>query len=143
VEAAAAAQVADQRPALLAPATIAVAISTALNALGVFTEEAIHWLNLFVGFAGAAAAAAIVFGLFVRRACRPGARTWPTAVVFGVLALLTVPVFWSGLPPVFGVAAIYLGRRAASRAGVAAMAIGAVALVADVAAYATDVASRV
>ena len=99
MEAASAAPVAEKRPTLREAAAIAVAISTVLNALGVFTEEAIHWLNLFIGFLTAAVAAAIVFGWFVRRASRLAARTWPTALVFAVLALLTVPVFWSGLPP--------------------------------------------
>jgi hypothetical protein len=143
VEAASAAQVAEGRPTLVEAAAIGVAISTVLNALGVFTEEAIHWLNLLIGFLIAAVAAAVVFGWFVRRASRPGARAWPTALVFAVLALITVPAFWSGLPPVFAVAAIYLGRRAASRAGIAAIALGALALVADVGAYATDIAGRV
>jgi hypothetical protein len=135
-----------ERPTPLEAAAIAVAVSTVLNALGVFTEEAIHWLNLFIGFLTATVAAAIVFGRFVRRACRPDARAWPTAVVFAVLALITVPAFWSGLPPVFAVAAMYLGRRAqtvARRGGLAAIVVGALALVLDVAAYASDIASRV
>jgi hypothetical protein len=62
MEAASAAQVAERRPTLVEAAAIAVAISPLLNALGVFTEEAIHWLNLVVGFLTAAVAAAIVFG---------------------------------------------------------------------------------
>jgi len=143
VEAVSAAQVAEHRPTLWKAAAIAVAISTVLNALGVFTEDAIHWLNLVIGFLIAAVAAGIVFGWFVRRACRPAARAWPAALVFAALALITVPAFWSGLPPVFGVAAIYLGRRSASRPGLAAIVIGAVALVADIGAYATDIASRI
>jgi hypothetical protein len=143
VEAVSSAQVAERRPTLLEAAAIAVAISTALNVAGVFTEEAIHWLNLLIGFLIAAAAAFIVFGLFVRRACRAGARVWPTALVLAVLGLITVPAFWSGLPPILAVAAIYLGRRAASRAGVAAIVIGVLALVGDVGAYATDIAGRV
>jgi CDP-diglyceride synthetase len=143
VEAATAAEAPEQRPTLFEAAAIAVAISTVLNAFGVFTEDAIHWLNLFVGFLIAAAAALIVFGWFVRRSSRPGARAWPAAIVFAVLALITVPAFWSGLPPVFGVAAIYLGRRSRSRGGIAAIALGALALVADIGAYATDIAGRV
>jgi hypothetical protein len=142
MEAASAVQV-ERRPTLVEAAVIAVAISTLLNALGVFTEDAIHWLNLVIGFLIAAVAAAVVFGWFVRRACRPGARAWPTALVFAVLALITVPAFWSGLPPVFAVAAIYLGRRAVNRAGLAATVVGAVALLADAGAYATDIAGRV
>jgi hypothetical protein len=142
MEAASAVQV-ERRPTLVEAAVIAVAISTLLNALGVFTEDAIHWLNLVIGFLIAAVAAAVVFGWFVRRACRPGVRAWPTALVFAVLALITVPAFWSGFSPVFAVAAIYLGRRAASRAGLAAIVVGALALLADAGAYATDIAGRV
>jgi hypothetical protein len=136
----------EQRPTLPEAAAIAVAISTALNALGVFTEVAIHWVNLLIGFLTAALAAAIVFGWFVRRATRPSARAWPTALVFALLALITVPAFWSGLPPVFGIAAIYLGRRAhraGSWAGLAAALLGGLAIVLDAAAYATDVATRI
>lgn len=142
MEAATSARV-PERPTLVEAAAIAVAISTVLNAVGVFTEEAIHWLNLFVGFLIAAVAAAIVFGWFARRASRPEARGWPTALVFGLLALITLPAFWSGLPPVFAVAAMYLGRRAGGREGVAAIVLGAVALVLDLVLYAGDVASRV
>jgi hypothetical protein len=136
----------ESRPTLVEAAAIAVVISTALNALGVFTEVEIHWVNLLVGFLMASVAAAIVFGWFVRRASRPSARGWPTGLVFAVLALITVPAFWSGLPPVFGVAAIYLGRRAwraGSRMGIAVSLLGAVAIVLDAGAYATDVATRV
>jgi hypothetical protein len=143
MEATATIRTTQQRPSLLESAAIAVAISTVLNALGVFTEEAIHWLNLVIGFLIAAVAAAIVFGWFARRASRPGGRAWLTALVFATLALITVPAFWSGLPPVFAVAAIHLGRRSGGRAGVAAIVIGGIALIADIGAYATDIASRI
>jgi hypothetical protein len=121
-----------------------------LNALGVFTEEAIHWFNLFIGLAFYTAVALVVFGWFVRRACRPGARAWPTALVLALLALLTVPAFWSGLPPIFGVAALYVGDVArekdavsAKRWGLIAMVLGLLAIVLDIAAFATDIARRV
>ncbi len=39
----------------------------------------------------------------------PGAAV--VAVLSSLLALLTVVIFWSGLPPVFAVAGILLGRR--------------------------------
>jgi hypothetical protein len=138
------------RPSILVAGTIAVSISSVLNALGVFTEEAIHWFNLFIGLAAYTAAALVVFGWFVRRACRPEARAWPTALVFALLALLTVPAFWSGLPPIFGVAAIYVGSVArekdavsAKRAGLIAIVIGLLAIALDIAAFATDIARRV
>ena len=133
---------------MLRAAAAAVLISTVLNALGVFTEDAIHWVNLLIGFAMALVAAALVFGLLVRRAERtPGRAAW-WGLGFAVLALLTVPAFWSGLPPVFGVAAIYLGRTAwrtaepRPRAAILCVVLGVAAILADVGAYATDEASR-
>jgi len=134
------------RSGLVGAAVVAVALSTTLNAIGVFTEEDIHWLNLLVGCAVALAGAALVLGWFARRAARRPERAWRTGLVCGVIGLLLVAAFWSGLPPIFGAAGIYLGvigrRAASSRAGSAAIALGALALAADVAAYATDVASR-
>jgi hypothetical protein len=125
-------------------AAVAIAISTTLNAVGVFTEEDIHWVNLFMGFASAVIAAAVVFGVVVRRVMHEPRRAAWWGVVFGALGIVTVVAFWSGLPPVFGVAAIYLGRTVQTRSypALAATALGIVALVADVVAYATDVASR-
>jgi hypothetical protein len=126
-------------------AVAAVALSTTLNAIGVFTEEDIHWLNLLVGFAVALAGAAVVFGWFSWRAARRPERAWRTGLVCGTIGLLLVAAFWSGLPPILAAASVYLGviaRRAGSSRGSAAIALGALALVADVAAYATDVASR-
>jgi hypothetical protein len=112
---------------LVGAAVAAVALSTTLNAIGVFTEEDIHWLNLLVGFAVALAGAGLVFGWFSRRAARRPERAWRTGIVCGA-------------------ASIYLGviarRAGSSRAGSAAIALGALALAADVGAYATDVASR-
>jgi MFS family permease len=131
---------------LVGAAVAAVAFSTTLNAIGVFTEEEIHWLNLLVGFAVALAGAALVFGWFSRRAARRPKRAWRTGLVCGVIGLLLVAAFWSGLPPIFAAASIYLGviarRAGSSGAGSAAIALGALAVAADVAAYATDVASR-
>jgi len=129
---------------------VALAISIALNAVGVFTEEEIHWVNLLIGAAVAALATVIVFGLLVRRAARtPGkAARWGIGLGLAGVAL-AVAAFWSGLPPVFGVAAIYLGRVAwnaargrLARPAIAAVVVGIVAVVADGVAYATDVASR-
>jgi hypothetical protein len=131
-------------------AIVAVALSTGLNALGVFTEEAIHWVNLLIGFGAAVLAALVVFGWFVRRARRDPARAWRTAVVCSVLGLLAVAAFWSGLPPVLGVAGAQLGLLAhraagsttARRLGAAAAAVGVLAVALDVVAYLTDVLSR-
>lgn len=129
---------------------LAVALSTVLNAIGVFTEDAVHWVNLLIGFIIALAAGAVVFGWFARRALRSEAKTWRTAVVCAALGLVAVPVFWSGLPPVLGGAGAFLGyiaftsatTKLARRAGGAAIALGALAIVGDVLMYAGDVASR-
>jgi ABC-type dipeptide/oligopeptide/nickel transport system permease component len=131
-------------------AVVAVLLSAALNAAGVFSEEEIHWLNLALGLGFAAIAAAAVFGLVARRAYRNERSAWRTGVLLAVLALLTVPAFWSGLPPVFAVAAVALGLRALTlaqrpssrRGGVVAVTLGGLAIALDVVAYATDIASR-
>ena len=131
-------------------AAAAIIFASGLNTLGVFTEDAIHWTNWLIGFASIALAAAIVFGWFVRRATRNEGKAWRAGLVFGVLGVLTVAAFWSGLPPIFGVAAIYLGAVAyrggtdgtARWAAVGAMSLGSLALVLDVIAYGSDIASR-
>ena len=133
-------------PRLVTAAAVSVALSELLNAAGVFSEEEIHWVNLLLGLVIASVAALVVFGLFARRAARRPASAWRVGLVFGALALLTVPAFWSGLPPVFGGAAVYLGlvsdARGMKRTGLAAVALGALAIVLDITAYASDVASR-
>jgi hypothetical protein len=133
-------------------AAVAVAVSQALNALGVFSEEAIHWLNLVFGMAIAIAAATVVFGWFARRAQRDSRRAWRTGVILALLGILTLPAFWSGLPPIFGVAAIFLGLIAATgesgrgstarRGGIAAVVLGVAAVGLDVALTVGDVVSR-
>jgi hypothetical protein len=131
---------------LVGAAVAAVVLSTTLNAIGVFTEEDIHWLNLLIGFGVALAGAVLVFGWFARRAARRPERAWRTGLACAVVGLLLVAAFWSGLPPVFGAASVYLGviarRSGATTWGSAAIVLGALALAADVTAYATDVASR-
>src|SRR5215216_4903681 len=62
--------------------------STTLNAIGVFTEEDLHWVDLLVGFAVALAGAALIFGWFSRRAARRPERAWRTGLVCGVIGLL-------------------------------------------------------
>jgi hypothetical protein len=129
----------------------AIVVAGLLNTAGVFSEDAIHWKNWALGFAFVAIAAAVVFGLFVRRARVNPNRAWITGLVFAVLGVLTVVAFWSGLPPVFGTAGMYLGivsfrlgtTTTANRAGAVVAVIGAAALVIDVFMFATDIATRV
>jgi hypothetical protein len=135
---------------VLAPAALAVALSTVLNVVGVFSEDEIHWVNLFVGFALAVAGAAVVFGWLARRALRRGPGAWKTAIGVAVVGLLSLAAYWSNLPPILGVAAAYLGHASrdgdstpvARRAGAVAIGLGALVLIVDVVLYATDVASR-
>lgn len=135
--------------ALAAGATFVVA--GVLNTAGVFSEVAIHWTNWLIGFAFAAVAIAIVFGVFVRRASRSPDRAWRTGLVLGVLGVLTVWAYWSGLPPIFGFGAIYLGllcrQEAASskarRLGVGSALLGIFGLTLYVVIYVGDIATRV
>lgn len=86
-----------------------------------------------------AVAAAVVFGVVVRRGLRKESAAW-MALVLSILGFLTVAVFWSGLPPVLAGGGILLGwvSRDAVRgrwAAWAAIGLGVVALVADLAIY--------
>ena len=77
---------------------------------------------------------AIVFGLVV-----PRASSARTGLVLSLIALLFAGVFWTGLPPVLAVGGIVLGRRYPSgRAASWAVAIGYLALAADLAAVIVD-----
>ena len=83
--------------------------------------------------------AAVVFGVVVPRGLRhdsAGGR----ALVLGVLAVLLVPAFWSGLPLILGVGASllgYAGKRAAEGSGksTAALVLGLLAVAAYAAIY--------
>ena len=72
---------------------------------------------------------AALFYFVVPRAANPGR----VGVIAGILAVLTVAVFWSGLCFVLGAAAFALGRRAAATSeGKAAQALGILAIVAGI-----------
>jgi hypothetical protein len=128
----------------------AIVVTALLNTAGVFSEDAIHWANWLLGFAFMAVSAAIVFGVFVRRAERKPAKAWRAGVLFALLGLLTLAAYWSGLPPIFAFAGMYLGVVAyvqggtlvAKRAGLVSLAVGALALVLDVVLYSGDIATR-
>jgi hypothetical protein len=73
------------------------------------------------------AVAALLFGRVIPSA-REGARPGRTALVVAVLAVLTLVVFWSGLPQILAPAAIALGLTAPrSGESVAAVTLGSVA----------------
>ena len=62
-------------------------------------------------------------------------------LVLSALGVLTVAVFWSGLPVVLGAGGVLLGWKARDQMpGRAALALGALAIVADVVVYVLDMA---
>jgi hypothetical protein len=80
--------------------------------------------------------AAVVFGVVIPRALAAGGSA-RVALTLSVLGLLLAVVYWAGLPPVLAVGGIVLGRRsegtASSAMTRAAVVVGVLALVADVA----------
>lgn len=58
-----------------------------------------------------AAAAGVLFGLVVPRSRKTGR----TTLVLGILAVLSLPVFWSGVTPVIGAAALAARPAATER----------------------------
>ena len=92
-----------------------------------------------VTLAASIAIAAALFGWAIPRVERPGR----AGLVAGAFALLSLPVYWVGLPYVLGPAAIafgLLGRARPESRGVAGAAVllGAVATVAAIAAVVLD-----
>jgi hypothetical protein len=120
-------------------AALGVALAAALAAWGTFGEDDYSAGDYLIVLAIILVAAAIVFGVVVRR--------WPdarTAVILGVLAVLTVGIFWTGLPPVFAAGAIALGLRQResgdARMGNIAAGLGVLAVVLDLVIYIADMA---
>jgi hypothetical protein len=106
-------------PGVLRPAGLAVLLSAILSVILIArnTNDGPAWRVGLVLTAFVLAFTGMVFGLVVRRVLRKGsarASAW-TALVLGVLAVLSLAVFWLALPPVFGVAALVLARDARDR----------------------------
>lgn len=121
-------------------AALAVAVACLLAAVGTFTDptgnspEADHTVGDYLVVVGIVlVAAAVVFGLVVRTADRGNAAR--RAVVLGVLAVLSLAVFWAGLPPVLAIGAIACALAARDSDGrfsggaTAGLALGGLALV--------------
>src|SRR5262245_38906586 len=126
------------RTSIFPVAIAASATAAVLAAWGTFADETHATREYLVVLAFIAVAALGVFGWAVPRALRATAVGW-TAIVLGVLALVTVAAFWSGLPPVLAAGALVLGwaQRDTGR-GKVALTLGLLALVADVAVYLGD-----
>ena len=83
--------------------------------------------------------AVVAVGLYLLLRQRAGTKA-TVGLVLGVLAVLTVVAFWSGLPFLLGAAAVAVGRRATDRGRLplAAQILGAVAVLAGVVALVMD-----
>jgi hypothetical protein len=128
----------------VAPVAIgSIALATALAAVGTWAGGDEQGTKEFlVVCATIAVAAAIVFGLVVPRGLQREA-AGATALTLSILGLVTVAVFWSGLPPILaggGALLGWAGRRADRGRGMcrAAIGIGALALVAYLVIYVSD-----
>lgn len=114
-------------------------VGTALTAYG-----AHDWNEIALVAAVILAATGLVFGLVVPRALRKES-AGGTALVLSIPALLLVlPAFWSGLPLVLGVAGALVGNagrhaRSRSSASIVALVIGALAAMAYLAIYLTEI----
>lgn len=120
-------------------AAIAFVIAAALAAWGTWGGDEDHSTgDYLIVLAVIAVSAAIVYGLVLPRWGTPR-----TGIILGVLAVLSIVVFWSGLPVVLGIAAIviglsYRGSKEGSGAATAALVLGALALVGSVVVYIID-----
>jgi heme/copper-type cytochrome/quinol oxidase subunit 2 len=110
---------ATRSPDVLRPAGVAVLLSALLAAILIArdTNDGPAWRVGLVLAVAVVAVTALVFGLVVRRALRKNSApaSARTALVLGVLAVVSVAVFWLALPPVFAVAALTLARDARDR----------------------------
>lgn len=125
-------------------AVLGSAMAAALAAWGTFGDELHQTSDYLIVFAIIGVAAAVVFGWIVPRGLRKES-AGATALSLSVLGLLTIAVFWSGLPPVLAAGGAVLGlagwnaRRGAWLCR-AAVVVAALALVADIAVYIGDMA---
>jgi hypothetical protein len=122
-------------------AAAAIVIAAVLAAWGSFSDNGDfgdYWPVLII----IGVVAAIVFGLVVPRGLSGAWSPATAGLVLSVLGLLTVVAFWSGAPPIFALGGILLGyvakQRRAGMMATAAIAIGVLALVADVIIYIGD-----
>ena len=118
-------------------AVASVALAAALAAWGTFGEAEDRWGSYLAVLAIIAIGALVVFAGIVPRVEHAG----PVGVVFSAAAVLSIAVFWSGLPIVLAAGGAVLGWVArVSVLGRIAIALSALAVVADVVVYVMDMA---
>lgn len=132
------------RPLVAVTALGSIALAGALAAWGTFGEDPHSTSDYLIVLAIIGVAALIVFGWAVPRGLRKES-AGGTAVVLSALGLLTIAVFWSGLPPVLAAGGIVLGLAGwNARSGAwlcrTAVVVGLFVLTADVVIYIQDMA---
>jgi hypothetical protein len=132
------------RPRAAIPAFLAVALAAALAAWGTFGESHPETWEYLIILGFIAVATAVVFGWAVPQGLRRES-AGPRALVLSVLGFLAIAIFWSGLPPILAMGGMVLGwagRNAERGAWLCrgALALGALAIAADIAVYIQDMA---
>jgi len=134
------------RHSILPAALAGIAMAALLSAVGTFGllgegSETHATREYLVVLAIIGVAALAIFGWAVPRALLSPAVGW-TGVVLGVLAIVSVAAFWSGLPPVLAAGAVVLGwaQRTTTR-GRVAIALGTLAVLADIVVWLGDATS--
>lgn len=103
---------------LLVGTAVLVIVGLAMAYFGVFTDEEEEVVAyVIVTSVAIAISAFLTLWLVPREEAQPGAhRPARTALILGILAFLTLVGFWTGLPFVLGVPALYLGAVGQARA---------------------------
>jgi hypothetical protein len=122
---------------LVAAALTALALAAA-NFLSTENENG-GGIEYAVTLGGSIAVALLVFGWMIPRIGRPGR----AGLVTGLIGVLSLAAFWTGLPYVLGPAAVVLGLLGRARAGervqgTVAVVLGALVTVAGIAAVVID-----
>lgn len=134
----------DMRSRAIVCGALGVALAAGLAAWGTFGEAGVEHsvTDYLVALAIIGVGAAVVFGWIVPRGLRKES-AGGTAVALAVLAVLSIAMFWSGLPPVLAAGSVVLGlagwnaRRGAWLCR-AAVVIAAFAIVGDLVVYIQD-----
>lgn len=119
-----------------------IALAAGLAAWGVFGDDPHDAWEYLAVLGMIAAGALIVFGWIVPRGLRKES-AGATAIALSALGVLTIAVFWSGLPPVLAAGGLVLGVAGwSARTGAwlcrAATVVGAFAIVGDIVIYIGD-----